>query len=253
MAIVRKWLKYYNMAAVTGTIVALGGLGLSAAQAIKANKDMKQAAQAADKAQAELKNIKEFNAFKQVQVPTLGFELAQQGQAQATTQAMQSLQGAGAEGVIGGVPGLVAATTQADLDRAAKQSEIQSQVDLQRAAGEQAIEARRQEREFMIGTNQLISEQTRRADAENRRNKAIQGMFGSAGTALTSAAGLVPLYGQSGSASTGGINWNSMSNQQLPAGVNPVIQGQQYITGNTINQSTADALTGNLPGQVIFK
>ena len=43
------------MAAVTSTLVALGGVGLSAAQAIKANKDMKQAASAADLAKNQLK------------------------------------------------------------------------------------------------------------------------------------------------------------------------------------------------------
>ena len=178
------------MAAVTGTIIALGGVGLSAAQAFKANKEMNTAAQAAEKAGQELRNIKEFNAFKQVQVPTLGFELAQQGQAQATTQAMQSLQGAGAEGVIGGVPGLVAATTQADLERAAKQSEIQSQVDLQRAAGEQAIEARRQEREYFIGTQALQGAQDRRTQEQRNFANAIAGIGKGLETAVKSASGI---------------------------------------------------------------
>jgi hypothetical protein len=178
------------MAAVTGTIIALGGVGLSAAQAFKANKEMNTAAQAAEKAGQELRNIKEFNAFKQVQVPTLGFELAQQGQAQATTQAMQSLQGAGAEGVIGGVPGLVAATSQADLDRAAKQAEIQSQVDLQRAAGEQAIEARRQEREYFIGTQALQGAQDRRTQEQKNFASALGGIGKGLENAIKSASGI---------------------------------------------------------------
>jgi hypothetical protein len=198
MAIVRKWLKYYNMAAVTSTIVALGGLGLSAAQAIKANKDMKQAAQAADKATAELKNIKEFNAFKQVQVPTLGFELAQQGQAQAATQAMQSLQGAGAEGVIGGVGNVLQATGEQNLALAAQANQAQYQRDMAQAEAEQGIQARKQEREFMIGTNELISAQNQRAAAEERKNAAIEGMFTSAGTALTSGSKAVGLYKKQG-------------------------------------------------------
>jgi hypothetical protein len=223
-AIVKKWLKYYNMAAVTGTIVALGGLGLSAAQAIKANKDMKAASQAAQKASQELKNIKEFNAFKQVQVPTLGFELAQQSQAQAATQAMQSLQGAGAEGVIGGVPGLVAATNQQSLDLAAQANQAQYQRDMAQAEAEQGIQGRKQEREFMIGTNQLISEQMRRADAENRRNKAIQGMFGSAGTALTSAAGLVPLYKQQQYAKNANWTTNKVTNPYMSQFMSPIEQ-----------------------------
>ena len=225
MAIVRKWLKYYNMAAVTSTIVALGGLGLSAAQAIKANKDMKQAAQAADKAQAELKNIKEFNAFKQVQVPTLGFELAQQGQAQAATQAMQSLQGAGAEGVIGGVGNVLQATGEQNLALAAQANQAQYQRDMAQAEAEQGIQARKQEREFMIGTNELISAQNQRAAAEERKNAAIEGMFTSASSALTGAAGLVPLYGKGKAtnfnagqtASQGQPGYGILSNQGQPS------------------------------------
>ena len=45
------------MAAVTSTLVALGGVGLSAAQAIKANKDMKKAASQYGMAQNQLKQI----------------------------------------------------------------------------------------------------------------------------------------------------------------------------------------------------
>ena len=194
------------MAAVTGTIVALGGLGLSAAQAIKANKDMKAASQAAQKASQELKNIKEFNAFKQVQVPTLGFELAQQSQAQAATQAMQSLQGAGAEGVIGGVPGLVAATNQQSLDLAAQANQAQYQRDMAQAEAEQGIQGRKAERSYMIGTNELQSAQMQRAASEERKNAAIEGMFSSAGGALTSIAGAVPLYGGQGGSSSSNFN-----------------------------------------------
>jgi hypothetical protein len=198
--IAKKWLKYYNMAAVTGTIVALGGLGLSAAQAIKANKDMKTASQAAEKAAGELKNIKEFNAFKQVQVPTLGFDLAQQSQAQATTQAVQALQGAGAAGVIGGVGNVLQATNEQALNLAAQAGQAQFQRDMSQAEAEQGIQARKQEREFMIGSNALQSAQQQRVAAEENRNAAIEGMFSSAGTALTSGARAVNLYKNQGTA-----------------------------------------------------
>lgn len=194
------------MAAVTGTIVALGGLGLSAAQAIKANKDMKTASQAAEKAAGELKNIKEFNAFKQVQVPTLGFDLAQQSQAQATTQAMQSLQGAGAEGVIGGVGNVLQATNEQALQLAAQGQQAQFQRDVAQAEAEQGIQARKQERERMIGEDALQSAQLQRSAAEERKNAAIEGMFGSVGTALTSGAGAIDLYKQNKSSSNSNFN-----------------------------------------------
>ena len=182
------------MAAVTGTIVALGGLGLSAAQAIQANKQMKQASQAASKAAGELKNIKEINAFKQVQVPTLGYELAQQSQAQAQTQEMQSLQGAGAEGVIGGVGNVLQAGNEQSLNLAAQAGQAQFQRDLAQAEAEQGIQGRKAERDFYAGMSEVQSAQMQRAAAEERRNAAIEGMFGAASTALTSGAELVPLY-----------------------------------------------------------
>lgn len=241
------------MAAVTGTIVALGGLGLSAAQAIKANKDMKTASQAAQKAAGELKNIKEFNAFKQVQVPTLGFDLAQQSQAQATTQAVEAAKAAGAEGVIGGVGDIVRASGEQALNLAAQAGQAQYQRDMAQAEAEQGIQARKQEREFMIGANALQSAQNQRVAAEERRNAAIEGMFSSAGTALTSAAGLVPLYGKSGASQNGGVNWNSMSSNQLPQGISAPNQPITYNTGSTINDATAKALTGNKTGEVIFR
>lgn len=199
------------MAAVTGTIVALGGLGLSAAQAIKANKDMKTASQAAEKAAGELKNIKEFNAFKQVQVPTLGFNMAQESKAQGTTQALQALQGAGAEGVIGGVGNVVQAGNEQDLQLAAQAQQAQYARDMAQAEAEQGIQGRKQEREYLIGTNALQSAQMQRATAEEKRNSAIEGMFSSLGSAATSAAGLVPLYkkqnnaGNIGASAIGGL------------------------------------------------
>jgi hypothetical protein len=222
--IAKKWLKYYNMAAVTGTIVALGGLGLSAAQAIKANKDMKTASQAAEKAAGELKNIKEFNAFKQVQVPTLGFDLAQQSQAQATTQAVQALQGAGAAGVIGGVGNVLQATNEQALNLAGLAGQAQFQRDMSQAEAEQGIQARKQEREFMIGSNALQSAQQQRVAAEENRNAAIEGMFTSLGSAATSAAGLVPLYKQQQYAENANWTTNKVTNPYMSQFMSPIEQ-----------------------------
>ena len=56
------------MAAVTSTIVALGGVGLSAIDAIKAGKDKKKADAAAMQAENAMRNVKEQNMMKQVLV-----------------------------------------------------------------------------------------------------------------------------------------------------------------------------------------
>ena len=182
------------MAAVTSAVVAVGGLGLSAAQAVKANKDMKLAGAASQKASAELKGIKEQNAFKNVQVPTLGFDLAQQAGAQRDAQALSAIQGAGAAGVIGGVGQLAQAGLQQDLQLAAAGQNAQYDRDLQQANAGQGIEARRAEREFNIGMGEKQDFEIQRAEAEARKAAAIQGMVTSAGTALTSVGGMLDLY-----------------------------------------------------------
>jgi hypothetical protein len=175
------------MAAVTGAAIAVAGLGMSAAQAIKANKDMKTAANAAQVAKDDLAKISETNAFKQVQVPTLGFNLAQQSQAQRSASALSAVQSAGAEGVIGGVGQIMQAGNEQDLQLAAMAEEAKFKRDAMQAEAEMGISARKQEREFLIGQNEVISENMRRSQAENNRNTAISGMFTSAGSAIKSA------------------------------------------------------------------
>lgn len=182
------------MAAVTSTLVALGGVGLSAAQAIKANKDMKQAASAADQAKAQLKQIKETNPFKAVQTPMLGFELAQQQQSQREAQMVNALQGTGAEGVIGGIGQVAQAGNEQDMQLAAQANQTQFQRDLAQAEAESGIEARKAERDWMTGVADVQMENMKRAQAEANRNAAIEGAFTSLGTAALGADKMIDLY-----------------------------------------------------------
>jgi hypothetical protein len=183
------------MAAVTSTLVALGGVGLSAAQAIKANKDMKKASSQYGMAQNQLKQIKETNQFKGVQVPKLGFELAQQGQDQQTQQAIAALQGTGAEGIIGGIGQLVGAGNEAYLQQAAQANQTQFQRDMAQAEAGQGIEARRAEREYNIGAQEAMDANMRRAQSESNRNQAIGSAFSALGTAAGGVDKMIGLYG----------------------------------------------------------
>lgn len=185
------------MAAVTSTLVALGGVGLSAAQAIKANKDMKKAASQYGMAVNNMKQIKEVNQFKGVQVPTLGFELAQQGQDQQTQQGIAALQGVGAEGVIGGIGQLVGAGNEAYLGLAAQANQAQYQRDMAQAEAGQGIEARRAEREYSIGAQEAKNASTMRAQAQRDKNAAIAGAFEAFGTAALGADKKIDLYKKS--------------------------------------------------------
>jgi len=182
------------MAAVTGTMVALGGIGVSAAQAISNNKAMKKAMRESEKVSKEMKAIDEQNAFKQMQVPTLGTQLAKESQAQKETQTMNMLQGAGAEGVIGGVGQLAMAGGQTDLQNAARLDELKFERDAMQSQAQQGINSRKQQRDFEIGMGEKQDAEMRRAQAEKNRNAAIESAVGFAGSALTSASKLAPLY-----------------------------------------------------------
>jgi ribosomal protein S13 len=182
------------MAAVTSTLVALGGVGLSAAQAIKANQDMKQAAKASDLSRQQLKQIKETNPFKAVQTPMLGFELAQEQQNQRTAQLAQMATGLGAEGAIGAIGQLAQAGNEQDMQLAAQANQTQFQRDMAQAEAESGIEARKAERDWMAGIGDIQMQNAIRAQSEKNRNAAIEGAFSSLGTAALGADKMIDLY-----------------------------------------------------------
>lgn len=169
------------------------GAGANAVQAFQAQKNMRKAQEAAQKAYQEMKAIKEINPFKQVQVPTLGSQLAQQSLDRATMGALSTLQSTGAEGAIGGVGNVLQANIGQGLENAAMLNEAQFKRDAMQAEAEAGIQAREAERKFMIGQNEAQSAELRRADAETNRNASVMGIAGS----LNSAAGLMGDYFES--------------------------------------------------------
>jgi hypothetical protein len=157
------------------------GAGANALQAIQSQKQMKFAAQARSQAIEQLKGIKEFNPYKAVQVPTLGFNLAQQSKAQAMQQGVNALQGAGAAGVIGGASNLVQAGFQQDLNLASGLGELEYQRNRDEAEAQQAINKNEADRKFELGAYELSDAQDMKYSAQQNRNKAIAGIFGSLG------------------------------------------------------------------------
>ncbi len=237
------------MAAVTSTLVALGGVGLSAAQAIKANKDMKQAASAADLAKQQLKQIKETNPFKAVQTPMLGFELAQQQQSQREAQMVTGL---GAEGAIGGIGQLAQAGNEQDLQLAAQAKQTQFQRDMAQAEAESGIQDRKAERDWMAGIGDIQEQNMRRYEAASNRNAAIGGAFSSATTAALGIDEMIDLYRKNKSTPNakagagGGVNWDYLFGNK-PNYLN-LQQPQNMVTGSNINNP--NAVLGNQGNQV---
>jgi hypothetical protein len=155
---------------------------------------MKQAASASDLAKQQLKQIKETNPFKAVQTPMLGFELAQQQQSQREAQMVGALEGAGAEGIIGGIGQVAQAGNEQDLQLAAQANQTQFQRDMAQAEAQQGIEARKAERDFTAGLGEVQEQNMRRAQSEANRNSAIAGAFSSLGAAALSADKMIDLY-----------------------------------------------------------
>lgn len=187
------------MAAVTSALAAgtaLAGVGMNIAQAVNANKQKKEAAGAAEQAAKAMRNIKEVNPFKAVQVPTLGFELAQQGIDRSAQAALGAAQGSGAEGVIGATSNLMQGVGNAELDLAAQAGDMAYQRDRDQATAESGIEERRAEREAGIETMKLMGAQQASSDAQTQKNQAIAGAIGGFGSALDYGSQLVPLYKQ---------------------------------------------------------
>ena len=187
------------MAAATAVIsagVALAGVGLSVNQAVQADKERKRAQQSATAAANRMKNIKEENAFKNIEMPTLGFELAQQSSDRALMSGIQSVQGAGAEAVIGALPGMMQVGSEQQLQLAAQANEAQMGLDLQKAQAQQMANARNTMAEREFATMQLEGAQGAAAQAQYNMQAGISGAIQGLGTAVGYAGEAVPLYQQ---------------------------------------------------------
>jgi len=191
------------MAAATAVIsagVALAGVGLSVNQAVQADKERKRAQQSATAAANRMKNIKEENAFKDIEMPTLGFELAQQSADRAMMSGVQSVQGAGAEAVIGALPGMMQVGSEQQLQLAAQANEAQMGLDLQKAQAQQMANARNTMAEREMELFKLEGAQGAAAQAQANINAninaGISGAVQGLGTAVGYAGEAVPLYQQ---------------------------------------------------------
>ena len=182
------------MAATTSLIIAGASAAASAGQAIAANKRRKEADFAAKDAAAKLRGISETDFSAGLQVPTMGYDLAQEGVQQQVATGVQALQDAGAAGVIGGLPTLTQQSNQANLELGADLQQQEYQRDLMRAQTRQQIEGRKIGREVDIAAGELEGAQM--AASENRQiaNQAIGAGLGALQTGYGQYLEGKPLY-----------------------------------------------------------
>lgn len=186
------------MAATTSLIIAGASAAASAGQAIAANKRRKEADFAAKNAAAKLRGISETDYITGLQVPTMGYDLAQQGVQQQVATGIEALQSAGAAGVIGGLPTLTQQSNQANLELGADLQQQEYQRDLMRAQNKQQIEGRKVAREVGIAEGELEGAQL--AASENRQiaNQAIAGGLGALQAGYGQYLEGKPLYAEKG-------------------------------------------------------
>lgn len=167
------------------TSAVIGGLsaGASLVQYGQQQKLSKQAAKAREQAVNRLKAIQEQNPFAAVQTPTLGSKMAMEQISQQGADTLAALQGAGAEGVIGGVTALNQGLRGAELDVAANLDQMMYQRDMNQAEAQSGINARDAERDFKIGAAEASAAAEQEADARLAGNQALGSAFSALGTA----------------------------------------------------------------------
>ena len=162
------------MAALTSTITAVAGLGLSVTQMIKQNNLRQQAEQAGNAAVARARGISETNKLAGLEVPTKGLELAKEQQARREASTIPLLQ-QDARSALGGVTNLAQAGMEEDLALAAQADDMKYQRDKMVLAEDAAIEQRRMERESAIEKMEIEGAGAAAADAAEAQAAALGG------------------------------------------------------------------------------
>ncbi len=163
--------------------VSLAGLGMSAYEAIKANRDMKKAQADANQALTQYQNITRPNAFAALQAPDVS-SLAYDRNQRMMAQGAETLAQTGAEGAIGGVANMLQAGQEANLQAAQDQAQMNYERDVRRATEQADIFAGQEQRQADVAGWKAGDAMSRRNDAVDARNAAIEGMFGSALNAI---------------------------------------------------------------------
>jgi len=177
------------MAIATSTAIGLGVAAAGSAYQIYQGEQAKnEAAQAAQTAQDQLAKVTEANQFQDLQIPTLGLDMAQENIQARQQGEIQALQDIGAAGVLGGLTASSENARKQDLELASEAQKAQYQRDLMVRQNAQQLESNRAQREAGLYGSQLAGAQTARAEGAALSNAGISGLA-NAGTQ----AGLVAL------------------------------------------------------------
>ena len=181
------------MAAITAAVIAAGGAAYSIIQGANAKAE---ASQAAGKAAQSLAQMQEADKFKNLQVPTLGLEMAQQNVQARQAQQLQGLRDIGAAGVLGGLTALNQQGQAQDLALSAQAQEAQFERDYVQAQNAQGVEQRNLTRQAALEQQRLIGAQGAAAAGQGQINAGIQGLAQTAGNVMAQSLANRPLFEQ---------------------------------------------------------
>ncbi len=157
------------------------GLGIAAAgsgyQIYQGEQAKSEASKAAEQAAAKMAGVTEANEFQDLQIPTLGLDMAQENIQARQAGEIQALQDIGAAGVLGGLTASSENARRADLDLAAEAQRAQYQRDLAVKQNAQQIESNRAQRQFGMYGGQLSGAQTARAEGAAMSNAGLAGLI----------------------------------------------------------------------------
>jgi hypothetical protein len=157
------------------------GLGIAAAgsgyQIYQGEQAKSEASKAAEQAAAKMASVTEANQFQDLEIPTLGLDMAQENIQARQQGEIQALQDIGAAGVLGGLTTSSENARRADLDLAAEAQKAQYQRDLMVKQNAQQIESNRAQRDFGMYGGQLAGAQTARAEGAAMSNAGLSGLI----------------------------------------------------------------------------
>lgn len=192
----------------TASTIILGSIaaGGSAMNIIQGSNAKGEAKQAAAKAAQSIAQMQEADKFRNLQVPTLGLEMAQQNVQARQAQQLQGLQDIGAAGVLGGLTALNQQGQQEDLALAAQAQQAQYARDLAQAQNAQGVEQRNLARQTELEQQRLMGAQNAAAYGQSQINAGIQGLAQTAGTVMAQSLANKALFNEQQAAK--GLNTN---------------------------------------------
>ena len=232
--------------------IILGGIaaGGSAMNIIQGSNAKGEAQQAAAKAAQSIVQMQEADKFRNLQVPTLGLEMAQQNVQARQAQQLQGLRDIGAAGVLGGLTALNQQGQQEDLQLAAQAQQAQYARDLAQAENAQGIEQRNLARQTALEQQRLTGAQNAAAYGQSQINAGIQGLAQTAGNVLSQSLANKALFNEQAAK---GLNPNgTLTGAQIQknaqAAFAPKLQQMKSPINSAANQTaTANAMSALTP------